>query len=74
LSRKAYSNAFQSVEKLLQLQPVVSMKELGVKLGCADVESLASKIFERFVSFLNEIDVYSIFKCCNVTVIKLADH
>ncbi|XP_065914459.1 origin recognition complex subunit 6-like isoform X2 [Dysidea avara] len=48
LSRKAYSNAFQSVEKLLQLQPVVNMRELSVKLGCVDVEPLASKILERY--------------------------
>ena len=37
LGRKAYSNAVWSVEKLLQLEPVVSMKELSVRMGCVDV-------------------------------------
>ena len=49
LGRKAYSNAVQSVEKLLQLEPVVSMKELSVKMGCVDVEPLAISILERYV-------------------------
>ena len=49
LSRKAYSNAVQSVEKLLQLEPVVSIKELSVKMECVDVEPLARSILERYV-------------------------
>ena len=49
LSRKAYSNAVQSVEKLLQLEPVVSIKELSVKMECVEVEPLARSILERCV-------------------------
>ena len=50
LGRKAYSNAVQlTVEKLLQLEPVVNTKELSVKMECVDVEPLARSILERCV-------------------------
>jgi len=35
------------LSKLLQLEPVVSIKELSVKMECVNVEPLAISILER---------------------------
>ena len=47
MSKKVYGNVLQSVEKFLNLETATGIKELSIKMGCVEAESLANKIFAR---------------------------
>ena len=47
MSKKVYGNILQSVEKFLNLETTTGIKELSIKIGCIEAESLANKVFAR---------------------------
>ena len=47
VSKRVYGSVLQSVEKFLCLKTTVGIKELSIRMGCVEAESLASKIFTR---------------------------
>ena len=47
---KAYLSSYQMVEKLLNVSAQVGVKDLAVRFGCFEAESLAEELMRRYVA------------------------